>query len=152
MSAPKLYEVDFVARAYSSLPSASSGLSICPSISAAAMSVGNTECSCLTGNSALLLPLSNPLKKVGIVDWVRRLRRMSKETSKMITLDSMAIGAPMAAPSFELWWEEADRSEETTVADGSAELDSDNGSTSVGILVSAEDTSMTRFKDDISKA
>ncbi len=77
---------------------------------------------------------------------------MSKETSKMITLDSMAIGAPMAAPSFELWWEEADRSEETTVADGSAELDSDNGSTSVGILVSAEDTSMTRFKDDISKA
>lgn len=70
----------------------------------------------------------------------------------MITTDSMAIGAPMAAPSFELSSEEADGSEETTVADGSADLDSDNGGTSVGIVGLAEDTSITRFKDDISRA
>lgn len=70
----------------------------------------------------------------------------------MITTDSIAIGAPMATPSLEPSWEEEDGSEDTTVADGSAELDSDNVGTSTEIVVLAEDISMTRCWNDISTA
>lgn len=66
----------------------------------------------------------------------------------MITTDSIAIGVPMAIPS----WGEEEGSEETTVADGSAELDGDNAGTSAEIAVLTEDISMNRCWNDISNA
>ena len=70
----------------------------------------------------------------------------------MITTDRIATGAPMAIPSLRSSWEEVDGSEEMTVADGSAELDSDNAGTSAEIVVLTEDVSISRCWNYISNA